>query len=76
MIPKTTTLAKQGHQDAFANLVSFAAIVMVFVHEIASSLDRAGERRVDYSLRLGDDFVEVGAALEALRVDLVDVLRP
>jgi hypothetical protein len=35
MIAKTTKLSKQGYQDAFASLVSFAAIVMVGVYEIA-----------------------------------------
>ena len=32
MISKTTKLTKQGYYDAFASLVGFAAIVMVFVY--------------------------------------------
>jgi di/tricarboxylate transporter len=41
MIAKPTKLAKQGNQDAFASLVSFAAIVVVSVYEIASGTARA-----------------------------------
>ena len=37
MISKATKLTKQGYRDAFVSLVSFAAIVMVSVYEIASS---------------------------------------
>ena len=36
MISKATKLTKQGCKDAFASLVSFAAIVMGSVYEIAS----------------------------------------
>ena len=39
MTSKTTKLTKQGYQDAFASLVSFAAIVMVSVYETACSTD-------------------------------------
>jgi hypothetical protein len=40
MISKTTKAHEAGWQDAFASVVSFAAIVMVSVCEIASSFIR------------------------------------